>query len=124
MQAIVPVYRPSLFASALALAGSAPAAAQRPARASDATSRLAFRGAWPNPFSRATLLRFWLPRSGAMSLKLFNVAGEQVAVLAEGMRPAGEQTVELGAGSLRPGLYFASLKYSGETVTRSVILVP
>jgi len=125
MQAIVQAYRPSLFGAALAQAGTVPAAAaQQVARADGAAPGLAFRGVWPNPFSQATTLGFALPRSGPVSLKLYNVAGEQAAVLVDGVLPAGEQTIALRAGALRPGMYFAALRYGGEVVTRSVILLP
>ena len=127
MQAIVQAYRPSLFGAALAQAqaGAAPVGAAQPlARAEGSAPRLAFRGVWPNPFSQATTLGFALPRSGPVSLKLYNVAGEQVAVLVDGPLPAGEQTFQLKAGALQPGMYFAALRYGGQVVTRSVILLP
>ncbi len=124
MQSIAQTYRPSLFAAASLVAGGTPVAfAQQPAARTLPTS-LEFRGAFPNPFSNSSTLRFALPRSGVVSLKLYNVAGQQVAVLIDGERSAGEQSVTLRAGSLAPGMYFASLRSGGVTVTRSVLLVP
>jgi hypothetical protein len=118
MQSIVPIYRPSLLqragAGPVALAASAPV----PSRG------LTFRGADPSPFSSETTLRFFLPRSGATSLALYDVAGQRVATLLDGERAAGEQAVPLRRDGLRPGMYFAALRFGGEVQTRSVLLVP
>ncbi len=124
MQIITQTYRPSLFAAAALVASGAPVGlAQQPAARTLPTS-VEFRGAFPNPFSNSSTLRFALAKSGWASLKLYNVAGQQVAVLVDGERTAGEQSVTLQAGALAPGMYFASLRSGGTTVTRSVLLVP
>lgn len=121
MQAITPVYRPSLFATGSALAASTPSDAAPAARMGGV---FAFRGAWPNPFTGSTALSFALPRSGPVSLRLYNVAGELAQVVVDGVMPAGEQTVTLRAGGLRPGMYFAALRFGREAATRTMILVP
>jgi hypothetical protein len=123
MQTIVPIYRPSLFASSSAIAASTPTLIAQPVARDASPASLAFRGAAPNPFSGVTTLRFALPKSGPVSLKLFNLAGEQVAVLVDGERAAGEQSVTLRAGALPPGMYFSALRYNGQVMTRSVVLV-
>lgn len=124
MQAITQAYRPSLFAASAVVAGGAPVAfAQQPA-ARTAPASVEFRGAFPNPFSTSSTLRFALSKSGWASLKMYNVAGQQVAVLVDGERLAGEQSATLAAGALPPGMYFASLRSGGVTVTRSMLLVP
>lgn len=119
MQAVVAAYRPILAGSALALS---PATSSEASGVAPAT--LAFRGASPNPFSNQTTLWFGLPESGPVSLALFNVAGQKVATLVDGTLPAGEQSIPLRSGSLAPGMYFASLRFRGQTVTRSVVLLP
>ena len=123
MDSIVPVYRPSLLNAALLAQLPAPEA-QTPADRTDAVTGLAFRGAWPNPFSRETTLHFALARSGPVSLKLYNVAGQLVKTLVDGERTAGEQSVTLQAGTLPPGMYFAALRFGEDRATRSVVLLP
>ena len=120
MQAIVPAYRPGLFAGATA---SGPRRTDSRLAIGDAAVELAFRGAAPNPFSRATTLRFALPRSGHVALELYDLAGERVAVLVDGESAAGEHSVEVRADRLAPGMYYASLRYEGRTATRSVVVV-
>ena len=59
-----------------------------------------------------------------MSLKVFDVAGELVQTLVDGERPAGEQNVSLRAAQMRPGMYFATLRYNDQAITRSIVLIP
>ena len=117
MDGIVPVYRPSLLNAALAsLAGGKPALG-----ASNGTVQL--RGAFPNPFRNETLVRFALPRAAHVSLRVYNIAGQHVATLADGEMETGEQTVAFRSQQLPSGTYFLSLKVGGTQLSRSVILV-
>jgi hypothetical protein len=116
----VPIYRPSLLNAALVARGGAePAALTAPS-----AGALELHGAWPNPFAKQTTLHFTLAKAGPVSLRLYNVAGQRVATLVDGFVSAGEQSVPLDAGSLAPGIYFATLRGAGGSVTRSVVLAP
>jgi len=44
---------------------------------------------FPNPFNPQTEIRFQLPTSGPVSLRLYNVLGQQIAVLSDGFKTAG-----------------------------------
>ena len=78
----------------------------------------------PNPFSAETDLSFSLPRAGAVSLRVYNVAGQLVATLFEGEGEAGVRHVTFRAGNLPAGMYFTRLQLGHEQVVRSVLLVP
>ena len=78
----------------------------------------------PNPFSGHTDLSFSLPRAGAVSLRVYNVAGQLVATLLEGEGRAGVNHVSFSARNLPAGMYFTRLQLGHEQVVRSVILVP
>jgi pregnancy-associated plasma protein-A/type IX secretion system substrate protein len=117
MDGIVPVYRPSLLNAARVIL-----AANRPALGAPAAD-LSFRGAFPNPFRDATTVRFALPQAGHASLRVYDVAGHQVAVLADRDFEAGEQAVTFRPQGLAAGMYFLSLRVSGAQLARSVILV-
>ena len=54
---------------------------------------------FPNPFNSGTVIRFALPTSGAVELALYNLAGQRVATLVDGIRGAGGLYPALG----RPG---------------------
>jgi hypothetical protein len=120
---IVPVYRPSLLNATVAQSIARPATEELAgARPFDGAS-LAL-AVSPNPFSAETDVRLTLPRAGAVSLRVYNVAGQLVATLLEGEREAGDHHVSFRAGSLPAGMYFTRLELGDEQVVRSVILVP
>jgi hypothetical protein len=69
---------------------------------------------YPNPFNPSTSIRFSLPQQSAVVLKIFNLLGQEVATLIQGVRPAGSYQViwngrdNLGR-SVGSGLYFYKL---------------
>ena len=117
INSIVPVYRPSLLnAARIALTSSRPAIPE--------TGRgLELRGAFPNPFRDQTVVRFSLEQAGRVSLRLYDITGRQVAMLADRDFEAGEQAVAFRPEGLAPGTYFLSLRASGARLAQSVILV-
>ena len=48
---------------------------------------------YPNPFNPATTIQFALPRASSVRLEVYNVLGQEVALLADEVRPAGYHTV-------------------------------
>ncbi len=121
MDAIVPVYRPSLLnAAALTPELESGNGAIAPAVVDGA--ELSFGGAVPNPSSGATNLVFSLPRASHVSLALYSVAGRQVAALLDESRDAGAHTVSLSRRGLAAGTYFAVLSVDGRKLSRTVIL--
>lgn len=121
MDAIVPLYRPSLLDARLAFAPSE----ALPAAGSPATPRtLSFRGAWPNPFQHETVLRFSLPNRAHVKLRVYDVAGHLVANVMDARLPAGDHSAPFRGAGLPAGLYFASLRVDGTSFTRSLMRVP
>ncbi|HOX24254.1 MAG TPA: right-handed parallel beta-helix repeat-containing protein [Candidatus Krumholzibacteria bacterium] len=81
----------------------------------------------PNPFNPRTTIRFDLPQAQAVRLQIYNVAGELVATLLHGFRPAGRHEVDwLGCDARgRPvaaGLYLYRLEAGEFRETRSMML--
>ncbi|MEO0292652.1 MAG: T9SS type A sorting domain-containing protein [candidate division WOR-3 bacterium] len=64
----------------------------------------------PNPFSHLTEIKFEIPKSSFVSLKVYNLLGEEVAVIAEREFESGIHSVNFDASSLTNGLYFYTLK--------------
>jgi len=78
----------------------------------------------PNPFVESTTIRFDLPRSGEVNLRVFDAAGRTVRVLLNERVAAGpHQTVWDGrdaSGRQMPsGVYFYALKLDGSAETRA-----
>ena len=122
MQYIVPVYRPSLFVGT-SLVQNGPAATQA-VRSGGSAGGLEFRGAWPNPFRDETVLRFSLPASAHVQLRVYDVAGHLVASVIDAMMPPGDHSAPFRAAKLPAGLYFAKLRVDDTPLTQGLMHVP
>ena len=60
---------------------------------------------YPNPFNPSTTIKFGLPVASNVSLKIYNILGEQVASLVNKVMPAGYNTVTFDASKLASGMY-------------------
>jgi hypothetical protein len=60
---------------------------------------------YPNPFNPVTTIQFSLPKPGKISLKIFNLLGEEVATLVSGQLPAGSYTYEWDGSNMASGIY-------------------
>jgi len=71
---------------------------------------------YPNPFNPGTTMKFTLPRAGFVTLKVYNVLGEEVATLAAGDHTAGTSEVTWDASGMPSGVYFYRLT-AGEHIS-------
>ena len=84
---------------------------------------------YPNPFNSATVIRFALPTAANVDLAIFNLAGQQVATLVDGMREAGTYTVNWDgrdddSRGLASGVYLYRLRTGdGQGETRKLVLI-
>ncbi|HQI39813.1 MAG TPA: T9SS type A sorting domain-containing protein [Ignavibacteriaceae bacterium] len=68
---------------------------------------------YPNPFNPSTTINFSLAVDSKVSLKVFNVLGQEVASLVNGQMSAGSQKISFDASSLNSGVYFYRLDADG-----------
>jgi len=78
---------------------------------------------YPNPFNRVTVIGYELPRSSEVELVIYNLLGQEIAVLERGKKEAGCYKVEWKASNLPAGLYFYRLKADSFTDTKKLLLV-
>ncbi len=64
----------------------------------------------PNPFNPTTTIRYALPRESFVTLKIFNLLGQEVVTLVDEMKPMGEHQVQWQAGDLPSGVYLYRLE--------------
>jgi hypothetical protein len=67
----------------------------------------------PNPFNPSTRIEYAVPTSGNVSLRVFDMLGREVAVLADGIVEAGWYSVNFNAQHLSSGVYLYRLEGSG-----------
>jgi hypothetical protein len=78
---------------------------------------------YPNPFNPYTTIEFSLPHSGFVTLKIYNLLGEEVATLVSEERNAGKYKVEWHASNMASGMYFYRLQAGGFMETKKLILL-
>ncbi len=78
---------------------------------------------YPNPFNASTMIEYSLPEATSISLIVFNLAGQEVAVLAKGMQSAGRHTVNFNANDLPSGLYFYRLESANHSLQQKMVLL-
>lgn len=83
--------------------------------------------AYPNPFNPSTHLTFTLPEAANITLRAFNVMGQEVNTILEGRYEAGEHTITWNAenskSALPTGVYFVRLDALGRTSLQKVVLI-
>jgi len=65
---------------------------------------------YPNPFNPNTKIEYTLAKDGFVSLKLYNVLGEEVKTLVNDPQQAGSHVVDFTASNLPSGIYFYSIE--------------
>ena len=78
---------------------------------------------YPNPFNPATNIHYSIPKDGEVSLKVFDILGNEVAVMVNGFLKAGVYNAEFSAANFSSGVYFYSLKTSEFTSTKKMLLI-
>ncbi len=78
---------------------------------------------YPNPFNPTTHIVFELPQPGQVKLEVFNIHGQQVAALVDGLLQAGQHTVKWNASEASSGVYYYTLTTETQTSSRKMILL-
>ena len=79
---------------------------------------------YPNPFNPATRISFGVDKAGYTTLKVYNVLGEAVATLFDGLAETGRTyDVTFDGSSLATGAYFYRLVNGGHTALKRMALV-
>jgi len=69
---------------------------------------------FPNPFNPSTIINYELRIRNFVMLKVYDIAGREVATLVNEIMPAGKHAVEFNAIGLSSGVYFYSLSIGGK----------
>lgn len=78
---------------------------------------------YPNPFNPTTTISFSLPRSGFVSLKVYDMLGKEIATVANDNLSAGEYRYPFNGISLASGIYCYRLQTDNYTVAKKMLLL-
>jgi hypothetical protein len=78
---------------------------------------------YPNPFNPSTSIRFNIPESGLVTLKVYNALGQEVATLLNEIKNAGSYEYNFNAANLTSGIYFYKIQSNNFTATKKMILI-
>jgi hypothetical protein len=84
---------------------------------------MALANVFPNPFNPTTIIKYDLPTSSHVSLKIFNTLGQEVTTLVDDVQDAGYKSVEFNASNLASGVYFYRLQAGDFVQTKKFVLL-
>jgi hypothetical protein len=85
--------------------------------------RFALSQNYPNPFNPSTTIRFEVPASGFVSLKVYNLLGQEVATVVNETKQAGTYEVVWDASGQASGVYFYRLRSGEFAATRKLVII-
>ncbi|MBU4487438.1 MAG: T9SS type A sorting domain-containing protein, partial [Candidatus Delongbacteria bacterium] len=77
---------------------------------------------YPNPFNPVTQIKFDLTKTSKIKLSIYNINGQIVAELANGVKNAGYHVVDFDGSKLNSGVYYYTLCVDGKNITKKMIL--
>jgi hypothetical protein len=78
---------------------------------------------YPNPFNPSTVIEYSVPKSGNVEIKVFNTIGEEVTLIMNEYKEAGNYSVNFNAAALSSGIYFYQLKSGNFSSIKKMILI-
>ncbi|UCH64704.1 MAG: T9SS type A sorting domain-containing protein [Ignavibacterium sp.] len=78
---------------------------------------------YPNPFNPNTLIKYSVPIDGLVTIEVFNLLGEKVAILVNEIQVAGRYEIDFDASDLSSGIYVYSIKSGNFNSLKKMLLI-
>jgi hypothetical protein len=78
---------------------------------------------YPNPFNPSTVINFNLPQAAQVKLSVYNILGQEVAVLVDEFVNAGSYSKSFNAKNLTSGLYIYTLEAGSTKISKKMTLL-
>jgi hypothetical protein len=90
---------------------------------SESTNKFSLIQNYPNPFNPVTTIRYSIPASNRVELKVYNILGEEVQVLVNEIQYAGQHNIQFNGNNLASGIYFYKLVSGSLSDVKRMILI-
>ncbi|MDP3580776.1 MAG: LamG-like jellyroll fold domain-containing protein [Ignavibacteria bacterium] len=78
---------------------------------------------YPNPFNPQTKINYALPKSGVVTIKLYDILGKEVEIIENGFKNAGNYSVSFDAGHLASGVYIYKMVSGDFSASKKLLLL-
>jgi len=78
---------------------------------------------YPNPFNPTTKIDFSIPEQSNVKITIYDVVGNQIAILEDGVKSAGNYSVDWNASNNASGIYFYKLETNNFVKVRKMVLM-
>ncbi len=78
---------------------------------------------YPNPFNPATTINYQLPKTGFVTLKVYDILGREVATLVNEQKVQGRYTVNFNASRLASGVYMYQFRANDYVSLKKMLLI-
>ncbi|OGU77863.1 MAG: hypothetical protein A2W11_00030 [Ignavibacteria bacterium RBG_16_35_7] len=78
---------------------------------------------FPNPFNPITVIRYSIPYSGVVKLRIHDILGREISTLVNTYKNSGDYEAELNMKDYPSGVYFYTLSSGDFTETKKILLV-
>jgi hypothetical protein len=78
---------------------------------------------YPNPFNPTTNITYQLPTASQIDLSVYNMIGQKISVIAQGLQEAGTHTVKFDASQLSSGIYLYRLNAGDRVQIKKMVLL-
>jgi len=78
---------------------------------------------YPNPFNPTTTIRYEIPQQGFVTLKIYDILGEEIISLINEEKPAGRYEVDFSPKRLASGVYLYRIKVNDFVTSKKMVLL-
>jgi hypothetical protein len=78
---------------------------------------------YPNPFNPITKISYDIPKSGLVTIKIYDILGKEIATLVNENKNPGKYIVDFDGSAISSGVYFYRLESNGFVATKKMMLI-
>jgi hypothetical protein len=78
---------------------------------------------YPNPFNPVTKINFAIPKSGLVTIKVYDITGKEVSTLVNEVKNAGSYSVDFTANNISSGVYFYKISAGDFSSVKKMMLI-